>query len=163
MTAAVARPTDAMAVFTGLSQLPVTLSIGTQAAFKSGYKYDYRFVDEIQMYLCDSHTTTGVTGEVMAIQGATDPENQMWYVAWEGQMDGSDFRGRQMAFRTQERFWEPGTHVWQLNANNSGTNTDNTTWQGNMSAITKVPQGVDTVTAAVDVLHIPDARAGGDV
>ena len=163
MTAAVARPTDAMAVFTGLSQLPVTLSIGTQAAFKSGYKYDYRFVDEIQMYLCDSHTTTGVPGEVMAIQGATDPENQMWYVAWEGQMDGSDFRGRQMAFRTQERFWEDGTHQWQLNANSSSKNTDNTHWTGEMSTITKVPEGVHMVTAAVDVLPIEDAGIGGAV
>ena len=145
------------------TQLPATLSIGTKKAFAGGQAYHYRFDEGMCMYICDHQTTTNAPGEVMAIQGATDPENQMWYVAWEGQMDGSDFRGRQMAFRTQERFWEPGTHVWQLNANSSGTNTDNTTWQGNMSAITKVPQGVDTVTAAVDVLHIPDARAGGDV
>ena len=36
--------------------------------------------------------------------------------------------GRQIVFRTTERFWEPGKHVWQLNANSSATNTNNTIW-----------------------------------
>ena len=160
MTAVVAMPADATAVYTRLSQLPVTLSIGTKAAFQNGSKYDHRFVNEIQMYLCDTHTTTGVSGEVMTIQTCADEDDKTWYCAWEGQMDGSGFHGRQMAFRTRERFWEAGTHVWQVNANSSGTNTDNTTWSGELSASTRVPQGVAMVTAAVDVLPIQDARAG---
>ena len=123
----------------------------------------YRFVEEAQMYVCDHQTSTGVPDEVMTIQAATDEDNKTWYCAWEGQMLNSRFHGRQIAFRTHERFWEDGTHQWQLNANSSSKNTDNTIWTGQMSAITKVPEGVHMVTAAVDVLPIEDAGIGGAV
>ena len=38
------------------AQLPVTLAIGTGR--DQGRAYNYRFVDEINMYVCDHQTTT---------------------------------------------------------------------------------------------------------
>ena len=52
------------------AQLPVTLAIGTGR--DQGRAYNYRFVDEINMYVCDHQTTTNVPGEVMAIQVGVD-------------------------------------------------------------------------------------------
>jgi len=60
-------------------------------------------------------------------------------------------------FRTRERFWEPGSHEWQLNANSSATNTNNTVWGNSMDAFTKVPEDVSVVSAAVGLLQIADA------
>ena len=36
----------------------LTLSIGTKKAFAGGYEYNYRVADDINMYVCDHHTTT---------------------------------------------------------------------------------------------------------
>ena len=94
----------------------------------------------------------------MALQVASDENGQTWYVAAEGTLvDGQRFDSRQIVFRTTERFWEPGKHSWQLNANSSATNTINTVWGDNMSAITKVPEDVALVAAAVGLLQIADA------
>ena len=48
----------AMVVYSDPKELPATLSIGTQKAFEGGYEYKYRFVEEINMYVCDHQTTT---------------------------------------------------------------------------------------------------------
>ena len=110
------------------------------------------------MYICDHQTTTNVPGEVMAIRVGQDPHGTTWYVAQEGVLvDGQGFEARQIVFRTTERFWEPGKHESQLNANSSSTNCDNNTWGGTMSAITKVPEDVVMIPAAVGLLPIADA------
>ena len=94
----------------------------------------------------------------MALQVGSDELGQTWYVAVEGALvDGQRFDGRQIVFRTTERFWEPGKHVWQLNANSSATNTNNTIWGDTMSAFTEVPENVGLVSAAVGLLQIADA------
>ena len=134
------------------AQLPVTLSIGTE-----GSAYNYRFVDEISMYVCDHQTTTNVPGEVMAIQVAVDPQGTTWYVAQEGELvDGQRFSARQYVFRTTERFWEPGKHEWQLNANSSSTNRDllNSNWGDTMFALTEVPENVALILVAVGLQRI---------
>ena len=134
------------------AQLPVTLSIGTE-----GSAYNYRFVDEISMYVCDHQTTTNVPGEVMAIQVAVDPQGTTWYVAQEGELvDGQRFSARQNVFRTTERFWEPGKHEWQLNANSSSTNRDllNSNWGDTMFALTEVPENVALILVAVGLQRI---------
>ena len=116
----------------------------------------YRFVQEIQLYVCDQRTTTGVDGEVMAISISSDDDGNTWYAASEGQLsqsgDGQRFHGRQMVFRTQEQFWVAGEHEWQLNANSSATNTDDSAWGKSMSAVTQVDENVDKVIAAVGIL-----------
>ena len=61
-------------VYSDPKELPVTLLIGTQRAFDEGYQYTYRFVHEIQLYVCDQRTTTGVDGEVMAISISSDDD-----------------------------------------------------------------------------------------
>ena len=151
----------AMVVYSDPKELPATLSIGTQKAFEGGYEYKYRFVEEINLYVCDHQTTTSVDGEVMAISVGSDELGNTWYAASEGQLsqsgDGQRFHGRQIVFRTQEQFWEPGTHEWQLNANSSATNTNNTVWGDRMDALTKVPEDVSVVSAAVGLLQIADA------
>ena len=137
------------------TQLPVTLSIGTRRAFDGGYAYHYRFVDEINMYVCDHQTTTNVPGEVMAIQVGVDEQGRNWYVAQEGELVvGQRFDARQFVFRTTERFWEPGSHEWQLNANSSSTNRDNSTWGDNTFAFTEVPENVDWIEAAVGLQRL---------
>ena len=135
------------------TQIPIALSIGTQRAFDGGYAYHYRWVDEISTYICDQQTTTNVDGEVMAIQigheaGAT------WYVAAEGVLiNGQTFAARQLVFRTSERFWEPGRHLWQLNSRSSSTNRNNNSWDNTMHAYTQVPEHVDLVEAAVGLAY----------
>ena len=110
------------------------------------------------MYICDHQTTTNVPGEVMALRVGHDAHGTTWYVAQEGELvDGNEFRPRQIVFRTTERFWEPGKHDWEQNANSSSTNCDNSTWGGTMSAITKVPEDVVMITASVGLLAIADA------
>ena len=150
-----------MVVYSTPKELPAKLAIGTQKAFDEGYEYKYRFVEEISLYVCDDKTTTSVDGEVMAISVGSDELGNTWYAASEGQLsqsgDGQRFHGRQIVFRTPEQFWEPGEHVWQLNANSSATNTDNTVWGDNMSALTKVPENVSVFSAAVGLLQIADA------
>ena len=146
----------AMVVYSDPKELPVTLSIGTQRAFDGGYQYTYRFVQEIQLYVCDQRTTTGVDGEVMAISISSDDDGNTWYAASEGQLsrsgDGQRFHGRQMVFRTRDQFWEAGEHEWQMNANGSATNTDDSVWGKSMSAVTQVDENVDKVIAAVGIL-----------
>ena len=142
------------------AQLPVTLSIGTE-----GSAYNYRFVDEISMYVCDHQTTTNVPGEVMAIQVAVDPQGTTWYVAQEGELvDGQRFSARQNVFRTTERFWEPGKHEWQLNANSSSTNRDllNSNWGDTMFALTEVPENVALILVAVGLQRIDAVVVDGD-
>ena len=142
------------------AQLPVTLSIGTE-----GSAYNYRFVDEISMYVCDHQTTTNVPGEVMAIQVAVDPQATTWYVAQEGELvDGQRFSARQHVFRTTERFWEPGKHEWQLNANSSSTNRDllNSNWGDTMFALTEVPENVALILVAVGLQRIDAVVVDGD-
>ena len=143
-------------VYSDLKELPVTLSIGTQKAFDEGYECKYRFVEEIQLYVCDERTTTRVDGEVMAISMGSDDHGNTWYAASEGQLsqsgDGQRFHGRQMVFRTQEQFWVAGEHEWQLNANSSATNTDDSVWGKSMRAVTQVDENVDKVIAAVGIL-----------
>ena len=150
-----------MVVYADPKELPATLSIGTQTAFDEGYQYKYRFVEEIKLYVCDDQTTTRVDGEVMAISMGSDEHGNTWYAASEGQLsqsgDGQRFHGRQIVFRAQEQFWEPGTHEWQLNANSSATNTNNTVWGDRMDALTKVPENVGLFPAAVGLLQIADA------
>ena len=139
-------------------QLPVTLTIGTGKAFDEGYAYNYVFVDRIGMYVCDHQTTTNVPGEVMALQVGSDELGQTWYVASEGALvDGQRFDGRQIVFRTTERFWEPGRHEWQLNANSSFTNRDNSNWGDTTFAFTEVPENVGLIPAATGLLQIADA------
>ncbi len=136
-------------------QLPVTLTIGMGKAFDEGYAYNYVFVDRIGMYVCDHQTTTKVPGEVMAIATALDEQMTTWYVAQEGELvDGQRFEARQFVFRTTERFWEPGRHEWQLNANSSSTNRDNSTWGDNTFAFTEVPENVDWIEAAVGLQRL---------
>ena len=139
-------------------QLPATLSIGTKNAFAGGKEYHYRFEEGTGMYICDHQTTTSAPGEVMAVRVCEDQHGTTWYVAQEGELiGGTEFRPRQIAFRTTERFWEPGKHAWELNANSSSTNRDDSSWGGTMSAITKVPEGVLMITAAGGHLAIADA------
>ena len=137
------------------------MAIGTQKAFDEGYEYKYRFVEEISLYVCDDKTTTSVDGEAMAIEVGEDKYGNTWYAASEGQLsqsgDGQRFHGRQIVFRTQEQFWEPGTHEWQLNANSSATNTNNIVWGAYMDALTKVPEDGQRVFAAVGLLPAADA------
>ena len=146
----------AMAVCSEPKELPATLSIGTQRAFEGGYEYKYRFVEEINMYVCDHQTTTSVDGEVMAISVGSDEYGNTWYAASEGQLsqsaDGQRFHGRQMVFRTQEQFWLAGEHEWQMNANSSATITDDSVWGRTMHAVTQVDEDVDVVIAAVGIL-----------
>ena len=146
----------AMVVYSDPKELPVTLSIGTQRAFDGGYQYTYRFVQEIQLYVCDQRTTTGVDGEVMAISISSDDDGNTWYAASEGQLsqsgDGQRFHGRQMVFRTRAQFWEAGEHEWQMNANSSATNTDDSVWGDSMRAVTKVDEDAGVVIAAVGIL-----------
>ena len=150
-----------MVVYSTPKELPAKLAIGTQKAFDEGYEYKYRFVEEIKLYVCDERTTTRVDGEVMAISMGSDEHGNTWYAASEGQLsqsgDGQRFHGRQIVFRTQEHFWEPGKHEWQLNANSSPTNTNNTVWGAYMDALTKVPEDVSLVSAAVGLLRAADA------
>ena len=81
---------------------------------------------------------------------------ETWYVASEGQLsrsgDGQRFHGRQMVFRTRDQFWEAGEHEWQMNANSSATNTDDSVWGKSMRAVTQVDENVDKVIAAVGIL-----------
>ena len=148
-------------VYSDPKELPVTLSIGTQRAFDGGYQYTYRFMQEIQLYVCDHQTTTGVDGEVMAISISSDDDGTTWYAASEGHLsrsgDGQRFHGRQMVFRTRAQFWEAGEHEWQMNANSSATNTDDSSWGDTLRAVTQVDEGVDVVTAAVGILEAADA------
>ena len=150
-----------MVVYSTPKELPAKLAIGTQKAFDEGYEYKYRFVEEISLYVCDDKTTTSVDGEVMAIEVGEDEYGNTWYAASEGQLsqsgDGQRFHGRQIVFRTREQFWEHGTHEWQMNANSSATNTDNTVWGDSMDALTKVPEDVRRVSAAVGLLRAADA------
>ena len=139
------------------TELPATLSIGTKKLFAGGYAYHYRFVDEISMYVCDHQTSTQVPGEVMAIQLGVDEQGTTWYVAQEGELvDGQRFSARQNVFRTTERFWEPGKHEWQLNANSSSTNRDllNSNWGDTMFALTEVPENVALILVAVGLQRI---------
>ena len=139
------------------TQLPAAVSIGTRKAFDGGYAYHYRFVDEINAYVCDHQTTTNVVGKVMAIQIGYEL-GRAWYIAQEGVLvDGQRFDDRQFVFRTTERFWEPGRHEWQLNANSSSTNRDNSTSGDNMFAFTEVPENVDLIQAAVGLQQTADA------
>ena len=139
------------------AQLPVTVSIGTGRVADEGRAYHYRFVDELHMYVCDHQTTTNVPGEVMAIQVGVDEQGRNWYVAQEGELVvGQRFDARQFVSRTTERFWEPGSHEWQLNPNSSATNRDNSTWGDSMFAFTQVPEDVEFVPAAVGLQRIPD-------
>ena len=152
-------------VATDPTQLPRTLSIGTRHAFDTGKEYRYRFVDEFRMYVCDHQTTTNVPGEVMAIQVAVDPQGTTWYVAQEGELvDGQRFSGRQYVFRTTERFWEPGKHEWQLNANSSSTNRDllNSKWGDTMVALTEVPENIASILVAVGLQRIDAVVVDGD-
>ena len=139
------------------TQLPAALSIGTRKAFDGGYAYHYRFVDEINAYVCDHQTTTNVDGEVMAIQIGYEP-GRNWYVACEGVLvDGQSFIARQIVFRTTERFWEPGRHEWQLNSRSSATNRDNSSWGGTMFAFAEVPENVALIQAGVGLQEIAHA------
>ena len=139
------------------TELPVTLSIGTRRAFDAVRAYHYRFVDEINMYVCDHQTTTNVAGEVMALQVGVDEQGTTWYVASEGALvDGQGFVARQIVFRTTERFWEPGRHEWQLNANSSSTNRDNSNWGDTTFSFTEVPENVGLIPAATGLLQIAD-------
>ena len=140
------------------TQLPVTLSIGTGRVFDEGRAYNYVYVDGINMYVCDHQTTTNVPGEVMAIATGLDEHMTTWYVAQEGVVvDGQRFEARQCVFRTTERFWEPGRHKWQLNANSSSTNSDDSIWSGTMFAWTEVPDNGDVISVTVG-LQFVDAR-----
>ena len=151
----------AMVVYSDPKELPATLSIGTQKAFDEGYEYKYRFVEEISLYVCDDKTTTSVDGEVMAISVGSDEYGNTWYAASEGQLsqpgDGQRFHGRQMVFRTRAQFWEAGEHEWQMNANSSATNTDDSVWGRSMSAVTQVDENMDRVIAAVGILEPANA------
>ena len=150
-----------MVVYSTPKDLPAKLAIGTQKAFDEGYEYKYRFVEEISLYVCDDKTTTSVDGEVMAIEVGEDEYGNTWYAASEGQLsqsgDGQRFHGRQMVFRTRAQFWEAGEHEWQMNANSSATNTDDSRWGDTLRAVTQVDEGVDVVTAAVGILEAADA------
>ena len=140
------------------TELPATVSIGTKKAFAGGHAYHYCFVEEMCVYVCDHQTTTNVPGKVMALRVGHDAHGTTWYVAQEGVLvDGQEFQARQIVFRTTERFWEPGKHAWELNANSSSTNRDDSSWGGTMSAITKVPEDVLMITAAGGQLAIADA------
>ena len=106
--------------------------------------------------MCDQRTTTGVDGEVMAISISSDDDGTTWYVASEGQLsrsgDGQRFHGRQMVFRTRAQVWEAGEHEWQLNANSSATNTDDSRWGDTLRAVTQVDEDAGVVIAAVGIL-----------
>ena len=97
-----------------------------------------------------------VDGEVMAISVGSDELGNTWYAASEGQLsqpgDGQRFHGRQMVFRTREQFWVAGEHEWQMNANSSATNTDDSVWGDSMRAVTKVDEHAGVVIAAVGIL-----------
>ncbi len=150
-----------MVVYSTPKELPAKLAIGTQKAFDEGYEYKYRFVEEIKLYVCDERTTTRVDGEVMAISMGSDEHGNTWYAASEGQLsqsgDGQRFHGRQMVFRTRDQFWAAGEHAWQMNANSSATNTDDSVWGRSMSAVTQVDENMDRVIAAVGILDPANA------
>ena len=147
-------------VYSDPVELPVTLTIGTQRAFDGGRQYTYHFMQEIQLYVCDK-TTTGVDGEVMAISISSDDDGTTWYAASEGRLsrsgDGQRFYGRQMVFRTRAQFWEAGEHEWQMNANCSATNMDDSAWGEILSAVTQVDEHSGVVTAAVGILEPANA------
>ena len=147
------------------AQLPVTVSIGTGRVCDEGRAYHYRFVDELHMYVCDHQTSSQVPGEVMAIQLGVDEQGTTWYVAQEGELvDGQRFSARQHVFRTTERFWEPGKHEWQLNANSSSTNRDllNSNWGDTTFAFTEVPENVALILVAVGLQRIDAVVVDGD-
>ena len=117
------------------------------------------------MYVCDHQTSSQVPGEVMAIQLGVDEQGTTWYVAQEGELvDGQKFSARQHVFRTTERFWEPGKHEWQLNANSSSTNRDllNSNWGDTMFAFTEVPENVALILVAVGLQRIDAVVVDGD-
>ena len=147
----------AMVVYSEPKELPATLSIVTQRAFEESYEYKYRFVEEIQLYVCDERTTT----RVEAISMGSDDHGNTWYAASEGQLsqsgDGQRFHGRQMVFRTRAQFWEAGEHEWQMNANCSATNMDDSAWGEILSAVTQVDEHSGVVTAAVGILEPANA------
>ena len=88
-------------VYSDPKELPVTVSIGTQRVFNGGYQYTYRFVQEIQLYVCDQRTTTGVDGEVMAISISSDGDGNTWYMS----LQKASCRGLAMARGSMADKW----------------------------------------------------------
>ena len=134
-------------------QLPMALSIGTQRYFENGWEYRYTWNATLGGFVCDHQTSTRVPGEALAIFPSEDDDGVTWYVAYEGTLtaDGDGFQARQGVFRTQEEFWEPGNHAWQLNSSSTSTNEQNT-WDGSMNACTRVAANTPVVTGTL-ALH----------
>ena len=95
---------------------PHRIMIGTKRAFTNNYAYEYSFNEQIEAFICETTTDTGLPGEVLLI-ASTEMGDGVWFVAAEGRRESGVFTARQAVFRTQENFWEAGQHFWQVNQN----------------------------------------------
>jgi hypothetical protein len=95
--------------------------------------------------VCDKTTSDGLPGEKLVINYKDTPEG-IWYVATEGLLDAGVFTGRREAFRTQEHFYLPGWHDWQINKESSHRAAN---WEDRaghaLSAETRIPAGSGSV------------------
>ena len=98
--------------------MPGRLSIGTSQAFRNNYEWRYDFNATVRGYFSEETTEFGRDREVMAIFCIDLPDGT-WHVAMEGKIQEGAFQPRQMVFRTQASFWNPGPHDWQVNTSRS--------------------------------------------
>ena len=98
--------------------MPSRLAIGTRKAFTNNYEFRYEFNPTVGRFFCQQTTEFGLENEVMAIFCIDLPDGT-WHVAMEGLIEGGAFQPRQMVFRTQASFWDPGSHQWQVNKSRS--------------------------------------------
>ncbi len=88
-------PMDATTVY------PHRIMIGTKRAFANNYAYEYSFNEQIEAFICETTTDTGLPGEVLLI-ASTEMGDGVWFVAAEGRRESGVFTARQAVFRTQE-------------------------------------------------------------
>ena len=98
--------------------MPSRLAIGTRKAFTNNYEFRYEFNPTVGGFFCQQTTEFGLGNEVMAIFCIDLPDGT-WHVAMEGLIEEGAFQPRQMVFRTQASFWDPGSHQWQVNKSRS--------------------------------------------
>ena len=91
--------------------MPSRLAIGTRKAFTNNYEFRYEFNPTVGGFFCQQTTEFGLENEVMAIFCVDFPDGT-WHVAMEGLIEEGAFQPRQLVFRTQASFWDPGSHQW---------------------------------------------------
>eukprot|EP00434_Breviolum_minutum_P044754 symbB.v1.2.040015.t1/scaffold6938.1/size14429/2 len=87
-------------------------------AFTNNYEFRYEFNPTVGGFFCQQTTEFGLENEVMAIFCVDFPDGT-WHVAMEGLIEEGAFQPRQLVFRTQASFWDPGSHQWQVNKSRS--------------------------------------------